>query len=148
MSWARRQSWAANLIGIALSFLTLIAFTSLPEVTMEHLLSMRKFMVKNDVRGSSIFSPVLGAVSCKKDVALGWPLLSLSCLDWTQYLIYGHLSLWHSLLLSCTLLCLVTTEKWYHFSLYILKMDCNDGCYSFLMNCWNRFFCVHIALQS
>lgn len=71
MTWLSQQRWAANLIGIALGFLTLIALASLLDPTMQYSLAMRKFMVKNDVRGSSIFSPVSGAVSCKRDVALG-----------------------------------------------------------------------------
>lgn len=71
MPWLSQQRQAANLNGIALGFLTLIALTSLPEVTVQHSLAVRKIMVKNDVPDNSIFSPVLGAVSCKRDVALG-----------------------------------------------------------------------------
>lgn len=39
----------------------------------------------------------------------------------------------------CTLLCFVLTEKQCHFSLYILKMNCNNGSHRCLMYCWNKF---------
>lgn len=71
MPWLSQQRQAANLNGIALGFLTLIALISLPEVTVQHSLAVRKIMVKNVVCDNSIFSPVLGAVSRKRDVALG-----------------------------------------------------------------------------
>lgn len=70
MPWLSQQRWAANFTGLALSFLMLIAFTFLPEPAVQLSLAMRKFMVKN-ICGSSIFFPFLGAVSCKRDVALG-----------------------------------------------------------------------------
>lgn len=62
---------AANLAGIALGFMTPIAFTSLPELIRQDSPTVRKFMVKNGVYDSSIFFPVLGAGSCERDVAPG-----------------------------------------------------------------------------
>lgn len=141
MPWLSQHRWAASFTGLALGFSIHNPFTSLPETTMQHSLAMRKFMVKNDICGSSIFSPVLGAVSCKRDVALGWSLLWLFYLGWTQGWIYGWppFSLMQPASFFFTLLCFALAEKWCHFSLCILKMDCNNGSHSCLMYCWNKF---------